>query len=141
LGSTINIYTDHKKLTFNIDNTNSRVLRWRLFIEGFQPTFHYIPGPENIEADGLSQVPTLPSPVGQEDQSYNNDLFYFEKYLIYPDPDPDNPIYHLDYNVNSDHQENDQHLLNLQNNYGDIYQNIIFNGISLICFMPQRNTP
>jgi Integrase zinc binding domain len=59
---------------------------------------------------------------------------------MYPDPDPDNPIYPLDYNAIAEHQGNDQHLLNLQNNIGDNYQNINFNGISLICFKPQRNT-
>ncbi|HSN66200.1 MAG TPA: RNase H-like domain-containing protein, partial [Fusibacter sp.] len=40
-GAKINVYTDHKNLTFDVPNTNSRVLRWRLIIEDFHPTFFY----------------------------------------------------------------------------------------------------
>jgi RNase H-like domain found in reverse transcriptase len=82
LGSVIHIYTDHKNLKFNVDNTNSLVLCWRLLIEDFQPTLHYIPGPDNIEADGLSRLPTLSSLVGQEDLPYANDLFHVESDLL-----------------------------------------------------------
>jgi hypothetical protein len=39
--------------------TTQRVIRWRLYIEEFRPTFHYIKGSENIIADFLSRTPLL----------------------------------------------------------------------------------
>ena len=55
----LNIYTDHKNLTFH--NLNSRrVLRWRLLLEDFAPTFHYIQGAHNAIADSLSRLGIIP---------------------------------------------------------------------------------
>ena len=59
LGSTIHVYTDHRNLTHKLSSfTTQRVLRWRLLLEEYNPTFHYIKGPENVVADALSRTPT-----------------------------------------------------------------------------------
>ena len=56
LGQTIYIYTDHRNLTFN--SSTQRVIRWRLLVEEYGPTFRYIPGKSNVLADALSRLET-----------------------------------------------------------------------------------
>ena len=59
LGSAIRVHTDHKNLTHRLtDFTTQRVLRWRLLLDEFNPTFLYKAGPDNVLADALSRVPT-----------------------------------------------------------------------------------
>jgi hypothetical protein len=59
LGAPITIYTDHKNLTHKLSSfTTQRVLRWRLLLEEYGPTFKYKSGPQNVVADALSRVPT-----------------------------------------------------------------------------------
>ena len=59
MGSAIRVHTDHKNLTHRLtDFTTQRVLRWRLLLEEFNPTFLYKAGPNNVLADALSRVPT-----------------------------------------------------------------------------------
>jgi hypothetical protein len=52
----LHVHADHQKLTCNALNSQ-RVLRWRLFLEAFQPQFHHIKGADNAMADALSQLP------------------------------------------------------------------------------------
>ena len=60
LGSTINVYTNHRNLTHQLSLfTTQRVLRWCILIEEFNPAFYYLPGPHNVVADALSRLPTL----------------------------------------------------------------------------------
>ena len=52
-GGKIFIYTDHKNLIFRT-LSQSRVLRWKLSLEGFDINWEYIPGKKNVLADCFS---------------------------------------------------------------------------------------
>ena len=59
LGASIQVHMDDKNLTHCLmEFTTQRVLRWRLLLEEFNPTFLYKSGPSNILADALSRIPT-----------------------------------------------------------------------------------
>ena len=64
-GQQVIIYTDHENLTYKQLNSE-RVLRWRLFIEEYNPIIQYIKGTHNVVADTLSRLPHHEDPVNQE---------------------------------------------------------------------------
>ena len=67
LGSRILIRTDHKNLTHEMTQfTTQRVLRWRLILEEYGPTFVHVPGKDNLIADALSRVPMDATPLSEE---------------------------------------------------------------------------
>ena len=140
LGAEIHVHTDHRNLTFPAAHTNSRVLRWRLFIEDFHPQFFYLPGPANLEADGLSRLPRLPFPsIGDQEELFQNDLFLYEAFINYPEVDPDDPPFPLDFQLIATRQGTDQQLQAIRAAQPEQYQAINFAGIDLLCFLPQRN--
>lgn len=61
LGARITVHTDHKNLTHKLTQfSTQRVMRWRLLLEEFNPSFTYKQGTQNFIADALSRVPTAP---------------------------------------------------------------------------------
>lgn len=57
-GSVINVYTDHKNLTFKTLSVQ-RILRWRIFMDKFDLTLKYIEGKNNVLADCFSRLPLM----------------------------------------------------------------------------------
>ena len=66
LGHLLNIYTDHKNLTF-ASFTTDRVTRWRLIVEEYGPRIIYLPGKHNIIADALSRLPKISFEIPEDD--------------------------------------------------------------------------
>ena len=56
-GYEINVYSDHKNLTYEATLSESqRNMRWQLILEEFGPHIHHIAGVDNVLADTLSQL-------------------------------------------------------------------------------------
>jgi transposase InsO family protein len=55
LGQKLIVHTDHKNLLYQ-KMSSDRIIRWRLLIEEFGPTFLHIKGEKNVIADALSRL-------------------------------------------------------------------------------------
>ena len=112
LGAVIHIYTDHKNLTYDT-LTTQRVLHWRLFIEEFHPTFHYIKGIDNVIADAISRLPQCTESIVDSDlfqpnldADHNAEAFPLEfdnstllQCLLYHPVLPEEIIFSLEYSL------------------------------------------
>jgi hypothetical protein len=126
------VHTDHQNLTHDALNSQ-RVLRWRLFLEEFQPQFHHIKGADSTTADALSRPPRsagqrIPGPSQPKSPTDvkpsltddcdaatafsilidNQDTL--ERFLNYPDVDEEHP-FALDHKTIPQAQNNDVALL------------------------------
>jgi hypothetical protein len=50
------LFTDHKNLTYLTKDPSQKVMRWRLAVQDYDFDIAYIPGPDNIIADGFSRL-------------------------------------------------------------------------------------
>jgi cleavage and polyadenylation specificity factor subunit 1 len=55
LGQKIIIHTDHKNLLYE-KSASDRIIRWRLLVEEYAPTFEHVKGTHNVVADALSRL-------------------------------------------------------------------------------------
>ena len=65
LGANINVFTDHRNLTFKNFNTQ-RVLHQQCHIEEYSPKIYYLEGKRNVLADAFSRLPRFDDPKAIE---------------------------------------------------------------------------
>ena len=77
-GYKLEVFTDHENLVHEtLLLSSDRVMRWRLLLEEYSPTFHWIKGEKNIVADSMSRLPTVASTdeiVEARDEVFATDL-------------------------------------------------------------------
>ena len=55
LGQKIIVHTDHKNIVYG-NLSNDRIVRWRLLLEEYGPTYVHVKGSDNVVADALSRM-------------------------------------------------------------------------------------
>jgi transposase InsO family protein len=164
LGASLHIYTDHRNLTHH-HFTTQRVLRWRLYVEEFHPTFHYVKGADNTLADSLSRLPqhdssggaplpqaiTNPIVINSTPEPHEiitpsittafaleiDDESLLNCFLYHPDLGG-NVYFPVDYEIIQQHQNRDVNLQEQTRIDPNRYHPQPFGNINLICY---NNTP
>ncbi|CAD7012878.1 unnamed protein product [Ceratitis capitata] len=78
----VNIYTDHQPLTQALSNknNNSKMKRWKSFLEEYNHELYFKPGTTNVVADALSRMPPEPinslSITQHSDESSSDNLIW-----------------------------------------------------------------
>jgi hypothetical protein len=65
-GYPVDVFVDHKNWAHDKPFRNDQVMRWRLALEEFDITFHYVKGEKNVVADSLSRL--LVTDTGNDDE-------------------------------------------------------------------------
>ena len=68
LGANINVFADHRNLTFANFNTQCD-LRWRCYVEEYAPRLFYLRGKLNVLADAFTRLPRFDSLASIEGKS------------------------------------------------------------------------
>ena len=63
LGAKLNIYTDHKNLTFRTFSVQ-RNLQWKIYLDEYNLELRYIEGKKNVLADCFLRLPRMEPSVG-----------------------------------------------------------------------------
>ena len=79
MGHKIEVFTDHKNLTYKEFNTE-RVMRWRLLLEEFGPKLTYIKGVNNVVADFLSRMNINPQELSAD--AFANEIDFPKEYPL-----------------------------------------------------------
>lgn len=105
LGQRIQVYTDHKNLTYVNFNTE-RVMRWRLILEEYAPEFIYLKGETNVVADALSRLELLDT---SDDSTH--DIHYLADHFSLEDDDLPTDAYPLHYKTIALYQRQEKDIL------------------------------
>ena len=84
-GGRINVYTDHKNLTFNTLSA-PRVMRWKMFLEQYDINLTFVPGKTNVLADCFSRLSQMDAPSPGENEGKGMRLA-FRKIVVPKDED------------------------------------------------------
>ena len=85
-GYPIDIYVDHKNWTHDKIVRNARVLRWRMSLEDYDITFHYIKGEKNVVADALSRLPIVERDENDDEFAIMEEMFEHSTWRQMPQP-------------------------------------------------------
>ena len=97
----LHVYTDHKNNTFEKFNTQ-RVIRWRMFLEHYNPVFHWIKGEKNTLADALSRLPFSERQGSRDIYSTQNPQEKYRQYNPFSDLSADGNDVHSFYSMATD---------------------------------------
>ena len=145
LGAQITVHTDHRNLTHKLSTfTTQRVMRWRLLLEEFGPTFMYKKGTDNCIADALSRVPTKDenvTPAMPETRCVKVDDLWTECLWAVPKFDEQNRHPFRFQNI-AIYQNKDATLMNLPNTDPTNYTIHQFGNVDLVCrIFPRSHHP